>query len=294
MIDINLLGKKQSKSGGIPKLSMPDVQKPNPKLTASLAVVVVVFAVYWFLGDTIISIINPPVQYEPISYTPPPDTTSTIEQTPIDTPETAVQEQPVEPDPVETSVTWDYNKSMLHLMTYIELTSLVPGRTEYNVISVSGDRIITEIEKSNIPDVSAYQSQVRQNLSFYDFTFREGGSKLYIWGTLKSGQMTSSESPSQDYLSPESVLSAINDLAARNRIRIRARNISSEFQRNSNTVIPGWIKFNGNEKDILEFLNQIHDMGLSINITRISGTSVGRSGSENAPVNLNFQYELIL
>jgi len=289
MIDINLLGKKQKKSGGMPKVNLSDIQKPNPKLTASLAVVVVVFAVYWFFGDTILTMINPPDQYDPISFTPPPDTARTVEQTPADTAQTVIDEEPE-----ASRVTWDYKKSMLHIQSYIELTSLIPENAEYNVISVSGDRIVTEIEKSSIPDVNAYQSQIRQSLSFYDFTFREGNGKLYTWGTLKSDHQFSPESPSGDYVSPESVLSAINDLATRNRIRIRARNISPEFQRNSNTVIPGWIKFNGGEDDILEFLSQIHDMGLSINITRISGTSVGRSGNNNASVHLNFQYELIL
>ncbi|MCP4723767.1 MAG: hypothetical protein GY863_01960 [bacterium] len=290
MIDINLLGKK--KSGGMPKIGVPNIQKPNPKLTASLAVVVVVFAVYWFFGDTILSIINPPAQYEPITFTPPTDTVRTAEQTTVDTAQTVVDEQPEEPE--ASRVTWDYKKSMLHIQSYIELTSLIPENAEYNVISVSGDRIITEIEKSSIPDVNAFQSQIRQSLSFYDFTFTEGDGKQYTWGTLKSDHQFSPENPSGDYVSPESVLSAINDLAARNRIRIRARNISPEFQRNSSTIIPGWIKFSGGEDDILEFLSQFHDMGLSINITKISGTSVGRSGNSNASVHLNFQYELIL
>ncbi len=280
MIDINLLGKKPNKAPK-PKLNMDY----NPKTVTIFGLLIVIVGIYYIFQDELLGLfIAKPVTYQPISV---PETTV---QTP---PETTIT-QPVQ-DPVveEPEVTWDYNLSMNHIETFIALNSIIPEKVDYNVISVSGDRIIAEITTNLLSNSSDFKNNLRESLPNYDFNFKENGSRLDIWGTIKANAGLSDMNLSSDFTSPAVVLQSISDLSTQYKIRIQARDLSAELSRNNLTVIPGWIKFTGLEDKLLEFLSEIHSKGYSINVTRISGSSLNRSAGQNSRVNLSFQYELI-
>jgi len=297
MIDINLARKIKEKK---PKPSKRT--PPNPKLIIVLSSICILFIIFYVFGDAIVGLFIPKPSFQPIS-----QITQQQVQPPVDTPQVeqpVVEEQPPEEEnlPIEetettepvTAVSWNYSQSSLHFTAYIAFTEALPENLDYKVITVSGDRIIAELETTANTQLSRIQSSITNQLPMYSFSFTPNGTNLQVWGSLKSRQDYTGTAPDIKYADAEANVDALNAIAKTHNITLEAQNLTGPIIRDNLTVFPGWIKFYGSESSMLAFLTQLKNEKLSLNIVRIVSSYSGKRQLKNQKIQLFFQFELII
>jgi len=309
MIDINLLGEKQK-----PKPEITPIETTTPyrakaerrpgRIFSLKMIFLVVIAIVILLsvrryredilqyGKDLVAYVKTLTEEKPEPETVPEAeiiTEPEIEQTqPVEQPKPEEQE----PEPAAI-VAWDYGRSIKHINAYTAMVRSLSQNADYNLISVSRNGIIAEIETVSETQMVEIQNAIKSTFSEYSLEFMTKGMLLRVWGTLKSGTELPEISPSEEYATPEANRNAINSLSKQHKLTIKEQGEAAQTERENVLRLPVWIKLSGKETDILKFLNDIKEKGLSINITKISGQSKNRSEINEAS-ELNFDFEIIM
>lgn len=309
MIDINLFGKKQKAEPEITPIKTPALrakaERPGRtgrifslKTILLLVIAVAILLSVWRYredivryGKDIVAYVKTlieeqpePVVQEPETEQPPP-----VEQLKPGVPETG--EEPAA-EPAATAV-WDYGRSIEHINAYTAMVGLLPPNADYNIIAVCRNSIVSEIETVDDTQMFDIETAIRRNLPMYSFNFMPKGRLLQVFsGTLKPDTELPEVTPSEEYSTPEANRNAINSLLKLHKLTIEEQSEATPNERENVLFLPVWMKFSGKEADILKFLTDIKEKGLSINITKISGQSKNRSES-NETAGLNFDFDII-
>jgi len=290
MIDINLAGRVKKTREKV----RTERQPPNPKLMIALGCVGVFALIFYLYGDSILGffISQPeirPIQAvsKPVEQTQAAPDTQQVEQPPVEQPEETIEESPPPPN-------WDYGRSMLHISTYVKITRSIPATIDYNVITVTGDRIIAELHTGGDMQFENIQSAINEQLSNYSFSYKSETNDLQVWGQLNAGFNVPDKSPQSKYRSAEANVDALNSLAKEHKVSLNAQDLTGPITRGNLTILPGWIKFQGTEADILAFLERLQEEGVSLNILRITGSPGPGRKQAGRNVQLFFQFELIM
>ncbi|MFC1557270.1 hypothetical protein ACFL5L_04735 [candidate division KSB1 bacterium] len=279
MIDINLAGKREKPKEKPVKERKP----PDKKLIIRLGLAAALVVVLYFYWDGIIGL-----------FIPTPEIPMPVTQSAITEPGTIQSEPATETPPPETApAAWDYARSMRHIDAYIALTRVLSGNFDYRVITVSGDRIIAEIEMKGSAQFSQAESAINQNLPMYSFSYIRGDTLLQVWGDLKPDSEPEAAAPSRDYAQAEANVDALSTFAQQHNITFREQDLTDPHMRNNMNIMPGWIKLQGTESNIITFLSSVQEEGLSLNIQTITGSPGQNGGPAAETVQLFFQFELI-
>ncbi|MCH7783011.1 hypothetical protein IID62_08075 [candidate division KSB1 bacterium] len=287
MIDINLLGKQ---------LKAKPVKKPRdgplvpPKLLLILLGVSVV-ALFAFFYEDILNFILPDEEPPVLTTEESAPVTIDTSQTPSDT-VTSV-EIPVVVTPPAPDMPFDYALSMEHVSVFTSFVRSIPAGVKYNLISIRGNTIIAEIAAENDENMFEIQTSVTGSLNNYDFDAQPVNNLLQLWGTFKPGASRDEISPSSGLSTPESVLGALNTSSREHNITVQGPGDTNVTTRDNIQILPVRIKYSGSENNILEFLDDIREKRIPINITKISGENRNR-GQSNAVTVLNFHFEIIM
>ena len=177
---------------------------------------------------------------------------------------------------------------------YTAFVRSLPPNVNYNILSVRRNSIISEIETENDTQMFDTETAVRRGLPVYSFNFIPKDRLLQAFSSAQKPDAELPEvTPSKEYATPEANRNAINSLSKQYKLTIKEQTEAAPTERGNLMFIPVWIKFSGTEANILQFLNDIKEKGLSINITKISGLSKNRSKS-NEVSELNFNFEIIM
>lgn len=288
MIDINLLG-KQPKSKPV---KAPREGPLIPPKVLMMLPIVIVLALFAFFYQTIIDLIMPgsepavPITFEqPI----PGDTI----QTTIDTVAPPVENPVVVSEPAAPDMPFDFALSMEHISVFTSFVRSIPVGVKYNLVSIRGNGIIAEIVSDNDESMFDIQIAITGSLNNYDFDAEPVNNLLQLWGTFKSGASRTETSPSPELTTPESVLGALNSSSREHNITVQGPGNTNATTRDNLQILPVWIKYSGSEDNILNFLDDIRQKRIPINITKISGENRNR-GQSNAVTILNFHFEIVM
>jgi len=291
MIDINLLRSAQKSRPGTPASRKKPLTLGLFFILACVAALAAVFIMY---GDIFIDTLMPEQQEEIQSSTVVP------EQTPAQKPESRKEQaeslprQPAAAGEKPRRPAWNYSLSMLHIDTYRTLTHVLSETASYDLITVSGDRIVAEIETGGGAPSAALQNVLKQRLPAYSFSYSPKGGSLQIWGTRKPEREIPVKSVDSKSADVKTQTAALYSLIKKRQVSVITRAITGPVSRNDMSVYSGRVKLSGSESRILRFLQDLQAEGLSINILKISGTAAAGESRNNPAVQLFMLFEIIL
>lgn len=309
MIDINLLGKTR-KPGQADAHERP--RFPNLRLMIVLGGIIIITG---FLtvnygkravnyGESVYNKLfseeDPAVLTGTQSQTPEDEDSTGITQTAPDIDTTGDSEKttggeaPVNTGGTESRLSWNYNRSMLLIDTYLAFSESLPDDVIYNIITVRGNGLAAEIYESGNLGFTSEQGALRTNLPLFSFSFSRKDEVIQIWGELIPGAEIPVK-PDPGYAgSAETILANIEKTAAEGNITVNSKSLNGPFERGETSIYSGQLKLTGGYAEMLDFLNELQNKRLAINFQKITGSPGDETVTKSPTMNLYIQFEIIM